>query len=51
MDPAAGKKAMTKDGDAKSLLPARYTEPGKSGIKVTVKPGDNDVPSFQLTRR
>jgi hypothetical protein len=38
------------DDTGKSLLPARYSTPGRSGLPVIeVKEGPNELPPFQLT--
>ena len=38
------------DDDGKSLLPARYSDPQRSGLPVVeIKEGPNELPPFQLT--
>ncbi|HET6572494.1 MAG TPA: hypothetical protein VFG68_02750 [Fimbriiglobus sp.] len=34
----------------KSLLPARYADPARSGLKATVQTGPTDLQPFQLTK-
>jgi hypothetical protein len=33
-----------------SPLPARYMAPEQSGLRVTIRDGENDLPPFQVTR-
>jgi hypothetical protein len=37
--------------DGRNLLPAKYAKPETSGFQYEVKPGDNDVPTFQIADR
>lgn len=36
--------------DVVNKLPERYADPATSGLPVTIKPGKNELGSFQLTR-
>jgi hypothetical protein len=37
--------------EPKSKLPQRYTDPNLSGLKATVRPGENQLQPFKLSKR
>jgi hypothetical protein len=45
-DAAGGEEHQTVN-----VLPARYADPGSSGLRVTVARGSNELPAFQLQSR
>lgn len=47
-DPPPGKEAVA---PTKSRLPARYADRDQSGLKATVKAGDNVIEPFRLAKR
>ena len=38
-----------KDDDYPELLPSRYQNPTTSGLSVSIVPGENELPAFELT--
>jgi hypothetical protein len=49
--PAAAKKEGRDPPEPKSKLSELYADAAKSGLKATVKPGENALEPFRLTRR
>lgn len=45
--PGAGKDMA----NAKSRIPLRYSDAAKSGLTAIVKPGENIIPAFELTKK
>ena len=46
-------KAGTREGDGPppaNRLPARYSQPATSGLRVHIQPGDNQLPVLKLSR-
>jgi hypothetical protein len=50
---SASSKASAVEGDysVRNVLPARYSNPATSRLRVDVKSGDNELPPFQLVSR